>query len=121
MEGQNVTGVADASEAGIDVVVALVPLYRLQGHGDHFYTTSESERDNAISSYGYVSEGIACYVEDSPGSVAGNAEDDEKFWRDCFIAALNNSCGASGNVAKAAAIADKALLAYSDAIRRIRP
>lgn len=39
-----------------------VPLYRLQGNGDHFYTTSASERDNAIAQYGYTSEGIACYV-----------------------------------------------------------
>lgn len=44
----------------------IVPLYRLQGHGDHFYTTSAQERDNAIAQYGYVSEGIACYVNDSP-------------------------------------------------------
>ncbi len=40
----------------------MIPLYRLQGNGDHFYTTSESERDKAISDFGYTSEGIACYV-----------------------------------------------------------
>ncbi len=39
-----------------------IPLYRLQGHGDHFYTTSAAERDNAIAEYGYASEGVACYV-----------------------------------------------------------
>jgi hypothetical protein len=30
--------------------------------GDHFYTTSAAERDNAIAFYGYVPEGIACFV-----------------------------------------------------------
>ncbi len=49
--------------------MALVPLYRLQGHGDHFYTISETERDSAISDYGYTSEGIACYVNDTPDVV----------------------------------------------------
>jgi hypothetical protein len=38
-----------------------VPLYRLS-KSDHFYTTSASERDNAIATYGYTDEGIACYV-----------------------------------------------------------
>lgn len=42
-----------------------VPLYRLLAGSDHFYTTSETERDNAVSQYGYHIEGIACYVEDS--------------------------------------------------------
>lgn len=50
--------------------MARVPLYRLQGHGDHFYTTSADERDAAIAQYGYASEGIACYVEDSPAPAA---------------------------------------------------
>lgn len=39
-----------------------VPLYRLQGHGDHFYTISPEERDSAIADFGYTYEGIACYV-----------------------------------------------------------
>ncbi len=30
--------------------------------GDHFYTISVAERDNASRDFGYVSEGIACYV-----------------------------------------------------------
>jgi hypothetical protein len=30
--------------------------------GDHFYTTSEVERDSAILNHGYVSEGVACFV-----------------------------------------------------------
>jgi microsomal dipeptidase-like Zn-dependent dipeptidase len=29
---------------------------------DHFYTTSAKERDQAVSSFGYTDEGIACYV-----------------------------------------------------------
>jgi hypothetical protein len=37
--------------------------------GDHFYTTSASERDNAIASFFYVSEGTACFVY--PGPAAG--------------------------------------------------
>jgi len=39
-----------------------VPLYRLYNATSHFYTTSAAERDNAVSQYGYVYEGIACYV-----------------------------------------------------------
>jgi hypothetical protein len=40
------------------------PLHRLSksSNGDHFYTTSESEKNTAAASYGYVSEGIAGYV-----------------------------------------------------------
>jgi hypothetical protein len=32
---------------------------------DHFYTTSESERDGAISELAYRSEDVAAYVFDS--------------------------------------------------------
>jgi hypothetical protein len=41
-----------------------MPLYRLYlgSNGDHFYTTSAAERDNAVASYGYVYEGVAGYV-----------------------------------------------------------
>ena len=38
------------------------PLYRLYGGGDHFYTTSPTERDNAVSAFGYVVESVAGYV-----------------------------------------------------------
>jgi arylamine N-acetyltransferase len=38
--------------------------------GEHFYTTSEAERDNAVSNLGYQSEGIACYVYASQASGA---------------------------------------------------
>ena len=32
--------------------------------GDHFYTTSITERDNAVAKDGYNGEGVACYVYD---------------------------------------------------------
>ena len=32
---------------------------------DHFYTTSASERDNAVANLGYQDEGTACYTFDS--------------------------------------------------------
>lgn len=40
------------------------PYYRLYkpSTGDHFYTTSTSERDKAVKSYGYRNEGIAACV-----------------------------------------------------------
>jgi hypothetical protein len=34
--------------------------------GDHFYTTSAAERDNAVAKLGYLSEGVACHVFPSP-------------------------------------------------------
>ena len=40
--------------------------------GDHFYTTSGGERDNAVASYFYISEGTACFVHSAP--VAGASE-----------------------------------------------
>jgi hypothetical protein len=42
----------------------LVPLYRLYNAsaGKHLFTTSTTERDQAVASLGYVSEGIAAYV-----------------------------------------------------------
>ncbi len=42
----------------------LTPLFRLYNGKDHFYTTSESERDSAEKG-GYNFEGIACYVDSS--------------------------------------------------------
>jgi Repeat of unknown function (DUF5648) len=42
---------------------------------DHFYTTSTTERDNAVVTYGYHYEGVACYVFNS--KVPGTTE----FWR----------------------------------------
>lgn len=45
-----------------DARCGAVPLYRLQAGGNHFYTTSVAERDNAISTFGYALEGIAGHV-----------------------------------------------------------
>ena len=61
-----------------------VPLYQVytSGYTDHFYTTSPSQRDTAIS-YGYVDQGIACYVE--PTQLAGTLP----FWR-FFAASVSN-------------------------------
>jgi hypothetical protein len=43
-----------------------VPFFRLYnpGNGDHFYTRSAEERDNALVG-GYTSQGIACFVYSS--------------------------------------------------------
>jgi hypothetical protein len=43
-----------------------VPFFRLYnpGNGDHFYTTSAEERDNALIG-GYTNQGIACFVYSS--------------------------------------------------------
>jgi Repeat of unknown function (DUF5648)/Clostridium epsilon toxin ETX/Bacillus mosquitocidal toxin MTX2 len=45
-------------------MVTNLPLFRLfnKNTGDHFYTTSESERQNAIKNLHYDNEGIACYI-----------------------------------------------------------
>lgn len=43
-----------------------VPLFRLYGASDHFYTTSEAERDNAVAMYGYKYEAVAGYVWPAP-------------------------------------------------------
>lgn len=41
-----------------------VPLYRLYlaSNGDHFFTTSAAERDNAVNVFGYLYEGVAGFV-----------------------------------------------------------
>ncbi len=45
-----------------------VPLYRLYSpaSGDHFFTTSAPERDNAVAAYGYRDEGVPAYVWPGP-------------------------------------------------------
>ncbi|MCA9652635.1 MAG: hypothetical protein KC501_22145 [Myxococcales bacterium] len=62
-EGTTLEGVMGyiATAAG---TAGSVPLYRLYraANGDHFYTTSAAERDNAINTLGYVAEGVAGYV-----------------------------------------------------------
>ena len=48
-----------------------VPLYRLWkagGTGDHFYTTSASDRDRAVNQYGYTYEKVAGYVSPTPAA-----------------------------------------------------
>jgi len=45
---------------------AMLPVYRLRNGGEHFYTISETEKDNAISQYGYTYEGIAFYACEAP-------------------------------------------------------
>ena len=41
-----------------------MPLYRLlrSDWGDHFYTVSASEADNAVANAGFQKEGIAAYI-----------------------------------------------------------
>lgn len=64
----------DEGSAGFveDERQARSPLYRLYlaKNGDHFYTTSEKERDYSRS-VGYLFEGVACYV--AAGAGAGTA------------------------------------------------
>lgn len=45
-----------------------VPLYRLyhEPSNNHFYTLSAAERDNAVTTYGYVTEGIVGHVWRAP-------------------------------------------------------
>jgi hypothetical protein len=44
------------------------PLYQTyhQGYTDRFYTTSKSDRDSAISFYGYQDHGVVAFVESGP-------------------------------------------------------
>lgn len=43
-----------------------VPLYRLYGNGEHFYTISAEERDNAVAMYGYTFEAQVGFVWPGP-------------------------------------------------------
>jgi Repeat of unknown function (DUF5648) len=36
--------------------------------GDHFYTISVAERDNAVAKLGYVDEGVACHMFATAGT-----------------------------------------------------
>lgn len=51
-----------------DAACGGVPLYRLYkgATSEHFYTTSEGERDNAVAMYGYTYESVACHVWAGP-------------------------------------------------------
>ncbi len=61
-EGQTVEGLMGYVSSS-DVPES-TPLYRLHNGsiGNHFYTTSAAERDNAVSNLGYTYEAIGCYV-----------------------------------------------------------
>jgi hypothetical protein len=73
--GQGFTEAKKAADQGVASLLGaepkprakLVPLYRLRNNAYHFYTINEAERDSAVADYGYVLEGIACYVYDGPG------------------------------------------------------
>ncbi len=43
-----------------------VPLYRLYGNADHFYTISPEERDNAVAMFGYTFEAQVGFVWPGP-------------------------------------------------------
>lgn len=49
-----------------DAQCGSTPLFRLYGAGDHFYTTSEAERDAAVAMYGYTFEFVAGHVWPGP-------------------------------------------------------
>lgn len=56
----------ELGQIATDPQCGAVPLFRLYGNSDHFYTTSEAERDNAVAMYGYKYESIAGYVWPGP-------------------------------------------------------
>ena len=43
-----------------------IALYRLYGNGEHFYTISDAERDNAVAMYGYIFESQVGFVWPGP-------------------------------------------------------
>jgi hypothetical protein len=45
------------------------PVYRLRFGLRYFYTTDASEKDNAVSKYGYTYEGVAFYLDPTSGQV----------------------------------------------------
>jgi hypothetical protein len=62
-EGLMLEGVMGFIASAADTAGSM-PLHRLYlpSNGDHFFTTSAAERDNAVSVYGYINEGVAGYV-----------------------------------------------------------
>jgi hypothetical protein len=71
-KSSNCEGSAGATVEGIIGYIAssttcgAVPLYRTSKSGEHFYTTSLAEKNNAVQSLGYTDEGIAGYVWTAP-------------------------------------------------------
>jgi hypothetical protein len=51
---------------GTEAYCGAIGLYRLNGHSEHFYTTSEAERDNAVNNLGYIFEGQVGFVWAGP-------------------------------------------------------
>lgn len=51
---------------GTEAFCGGIPLYRLYGNADHFYTTSAEERDNAVAMYGYLFEAQVGFVWAGP-------------------------------------------------------
>ena len=45
------------------------PVYRLQNSGKYFFTINASERDVAVSKYGYAYEGIGFYIDNSSAQI----------------------------------------------------
>jgi hypothetical protein len=62
---------ADSVPATGATSTALLRMYR-PASGDHLYTISVGERDNAVGEFGYVDEGVACQVfaTAGPGTTA---------------------------------------------------
>jgi hypothetical protein len=52
---------ADSTPATKTTSTALLRVYS-PASGDHFYTTSVAEQENAVAKLGYVDEGVACHV-----------------------------------------------------------
>ena len=53
-------------QIGTEAFCGAIPLYRLVGNQEHFYTTSAPERDNAVTNLGYVFEGQVGFVWPGP-------------------------------------------------------
>ena len=51
---------------GTEASCGAVPLYRLYGKSDHFYTISAEERDSAVAMYGYIFEAQVGFVWPGP-------------------------------------------------------
>ncbi len=59
-------GFSSISLISLGCAFLFVPLYRLYGKADHFYTTSDAERDNAVAMYGYLFEAQVGFVWPAP-------------------------------------------------------
>jgi hypothetical protein len=66
----------------VEPALGTVPLYRFMNpsSGDHFFTTYASEGQQAIQQFGYVAEGICCYLA-APVNPAASASVKLYRWR----------------------------------------